>query len=441
MTKITIADSNDQKKPADGNVSSTKSSAAKAHTKSARKINVTKVSSEKPASKKTVSKKPKTAKKSPAKKSKSSRKINISTKSSSEPTSKEVKSTPKETGSAPKEAKSSPKETKPTKKIAVGSVSSVATHSTVQKSTTLSRRYVKPPQAEAAEAAEATPVPAPAPAAPTPVPVTPAPVPAPVKPAPTPTPAPTPAPTPTPTPAPKQTRKEARAARLAEKQARAAKAQAEKQARAAKAQAEKQARAAKIQAEKQARKSSRTTKTDQALKSAGRAAAKVTEPIKMDREFRKKRRGRRIVLALVCSAATVGALVAFVNINMPDISVRVAAIQTGIEATYPTFVPRNYSLSNVTSDKDGIVTMYFDGPDGASFTLSEERSTWDSNALLNNYVKKTYPSDYITLREQGITIYSRGEHASWVNGGLLYKIESTGKNLTKEQIRNIATSL
>ena len=144
---------------------------------------------------------------------------------------------------------------------------------------------------------------------------------------------------------------------------------------------------------------------------------------------------------MICSAATVGALVAFVNINMPDISVRVAAMQTGIEATYPTFIPRYYSLANVESDKDGIVTMRFNGPDGASFTLSEEKSTWDSNALLNNYVKKYYPSDYTTLREQGITIYTRGENAAWVNGGLLYKIESTGKYLTKEQIRNIATSL
>ena len=85
--------------------------------------------------------------------------------------------------------------------------------------------------------------------------------------------------------------------------------------------------------------------------------------------------------------------------------------------------------------------MTFSGPDGIYFTLSEEKSTWDSTALLNNYVKKNYPNDFTTLREQGITIYVRGEKASWVNGGLLYKIDATGKYLTKEQIRNIATSL
>ncbi len=191
----------------------------------------------------------------------------------------------------------------------------------------------------------------------------------------------------------------------------------------------------------------RSTKSDRALKAAARAVKRAEKierrivPDDVEHRIKRKNRGRRIFFAIVCSAATVSALVAFVNINMPDISVRVAAIQTGIEATYPTFIPRNYSLVDVKSDKDGIVTMHFDGPEGASFTLSEEKSTWDSNALLNNYVKKYYPSDYTTLREQGITIYTRGENASWVNGGLLYKIESTGKYLTKEQIRNIATSL
>lgn len=187
----------------------------------------------------------------------------------------------------------------------------------------------------------------------------------------------------------------------------------------------------------------KSSDTDKALKSALRSVATMNEPKteEMPKKFKKKHRGRRVVLALFCSAVTVAGLVAFVHFNMPDISVRVAALQTGIEATYPTFVPRNYSLSNVSSDRDGEVIMTFTGEGENSFTLSEEASTWDSTALLNNYVKKTYPADYTTMREQGITIYTRGDQASWVNGGILYKIQSSGKNLTKEQIRNIATSL
>lgn len=339
------------------------------------KIQIDDGKSKKPATKvvrEPVAKRP-VAKKPVAKKS-SVKKINVTKVSSKKPAKplKTAKKAVKIETKKPVAKKVIVKE----RKIIVNPVSSAATHSTLQKSTTLSRRYVHRPEAVVQPAAPKATV---APAAPK-IAVTPA--------------------------APKA--------------------------------------APKVTTEPKA-----AIKSERVLKSAARAAAKVDTPKEpalssnadLKREFKNKHRGRRILLALLCSAATVGALVAFVHFNMPDISVRVAAMQTGIEATYPTFVPRNYSLASVSSDKDDVIVMNFNGPDGASFTLSEEKSTWDSTALLNNYVKKTYPSDYATLREQGITIYTRGENASWVNGGILYKIATTGKNLTKEQIRNIATSL
>lgn len=272
----------------------------------------------------------------------------------------------------------SEKPVKKVKKIIVTDAPSV--HSTVQKSTTLSRRYVKKPVVTAAKKAEEKKVVA---------------------------------------------VKKAKAARLA-------------QLRAEKAAAKAARKAVKV--------AKKTSKNDRAIRSASAVITKMAkEPAKkapkMEREFKKKNKAGRVFLALICSGATVAALVAFVHFSIPDLSVRVAAIQTGIDAAYPTFVPRNYTLSNVTSDKEGVVVMTFTGPEGASFTLSEEKSTWDSTALLNNYVKKNYPNDFATLREQGITIFVRGEKASWVSGGLLYKIDATGKYLTKEQIRNIATSL
>ena len=148
-----------------------------------------------------------------------------------------------------------------------------------------------------------------------------------------------------------------------------------------------------------------------------------------------------IFLATICSAAAVGAIVYFVNLNMPDISVKVAAMQTGINASYPSYVPRDYSLSHVASDDGKRVTLTFDGPDDSSFVLTEEATSWDTTALLNNYVKKRFSSNFTTLREQGITIYIDNDSAAWINGGVLYQIKSTGRNLTKEQIRNIVVSL
>ena len=351
-------------------------------------------------------------------------------------------------------------ENKKTKSSASHSVSSSATHRTLQKSTTLSRRYVKRPIAKKINVTS-------------------------------------------PSDAPKKKNlniievsaddarkqeklalKKARQEKIAaEKAARAKKAAAEKAARAEKVAAEKAARAKKLATEKAARekrlaerkaavkkhitrpllrqraakpvakpiakKVTKTTPSDKVLSSAIKASSSdadkklndIEQSLEMEKNFRKKNRGRRILLALVCSAVTVGALVAFVHFNMPDISVKVAAMQTGIEATYPSFIPRGYTLSNVSSEKNDTVIISFTNSSDASFTLTEEKSTWDSTALLNNYVKKNYPSDYATLREQGITIYVRGEKACWVNGGILFKISSSGGTLTKEQIKNIATSM
>lgn len=149
----------------------------------------------------------------------------------------------------------------------------------------------------------------------------------------------------------------------------------------------------------------------------------------------------RIVLALTCAAAAVFAIVYFVNLNAPNISLKVAAMQTGIEATYPSYIPRDFNLSGITSE-DGKITLNFkNSSNGDDFSLIEENSSWDSNTLLNNYVRPTFGDDYITMREQGLTIYISGDSAAWVNGGVVYKLSVASGTLTKKQIRAIAVSL
>lgn len=155
----------------------------------------------------------------------------------------------------------------------------------------------------------------------------------------------------------------------------------------------------------------------------------------------KKRHGARFFIAIGCSAAAVAGLATFVVVNIPNISIKVASLQTGIDARYPDFAPRGYSMETVATDKDNKITMKFVGPNDAYFILTEENSTWDSTAVLNNYVKFNYSANYSTMHEQGITYYSDSGSAAWVNGGVLYKLDSFGKNLTREQIRNLVVSL
>ena len=148
-----------------------------------------------------------------------------------------------------------------------------------------------------------------------------------------------------------------------------------------------------------------------------------------------------VLLALSCAAAVVFAVVYFVNLNMPDISLKVAAMQSGIEASYPDYIPRNFALSGITSENGKITLEFNNVSDNIVFTLIEEQSHWDSSALLSNYVRPEYGNDYTAVREQGLTIYISKSDASWVNGGVLYKIITKNGSLTKKQICSIAASL
>ena len=147
----------------------------------------------------------------------------------------------------------------------------------------------------------------------------------------------------------------------------------------------------------------------------------------------------RAVLAATCVATIVFATIYFINLASSDMSIKVAAMQSGIEATYPAYVPRGYELSDVVSSS-GKITMHFNGEEG-SFGLTEENSSWDSEALLNNYVKPTYNTDYTVIRENGLTLYMGNDWEAWVNGGKLYKLSVDSGSLTKKQMKSIATSL
>lgn len=184
---------------------------------------------------------------------------------------------------------------------------------------------------------------------------------------------------------------------------------------------------------------------EQALRSV---AAMDDEPMdnksKHTRAKAKKTRRKggftRFALAFGCAGACIAAVIYFVGSNIPDISVQVAAMQTGINAAYPSYIPRDYSLGDISSE-NGRLTMHFNGPNGSSFTLVEEKSSWDSSALQHNYVEPTWGEDFSTTHEQGVTIFLSGSDAAWVNGGILYKITSSGNDLTKKQLRNIVTSM
>ena len=128
-------------------------------------------------------------------------------------------------------------------------------------------------------------------------------------------------------------------------------------------------------------------------------------------------------------------------LNLPNLSVKVAAVQAGIAASYPSYQPSGYSLNGPVAYSNGQVNMKFAANVGPqNFEVSQSKTTWDSSALLENYVAPSSKGQYETFTDGGLTVYVYGSNAAWVNGGILYSIEGNAP-LSSDQIRKIATSM
>lgn len=160
------------------------------------------------------------------------------------------------------------------------------------------------------------------------------------------------------------------------------------------------------------------------------------------RHYRKMGFGfRRVVLAMACAAVAVFAIVYFVNVNSPDISMKVAAMQTGIDAHYPNYVPRDYNLSDITSENGKITLNFRNDTTGDAFSLIEEKSDWNTNMLLNEFVRPNFGDNYTVVSDNGFNIYISNGNAAWVNDGIFYRIVVKAGILTKKQISTIAAKL
>jgi len=127
--------------------------------------------------------------------------------------------------------------------------------------------------------------------------------------------------------------------------------------------------------------------------------------------------------------------------NIPSISVSVAASQAGVAASYPKYTPDGYRLDQPVTYSDGeVVLSFISNSADNGYKITQTRSSWDSSAVLENIVRKSAGDNYIQTKERGLTIYSYDKSVAWVNGGILYVIES-GATLSGDAIRKIATSL
>lgn len=153
-----------------------------------------------------------------------------------------------------------------------------------------------------------------------------------------------------------------------------------------------------------------------------------------------KRRGSRLMSIASVSLALLLLAGYFTYINLPNLSVRVAAVQAGINANYPGYRPDGYRMAGVNYDKGSVRIKFAANAGPQNFTITQQQTAWDSTAVKENYVTPNWGNDVVPYTEHGLTIYSHEGNAAWVNGGILYTISGDAP-LSASQVRGIATSL
>jgi hypothetical protein len=177
----------------------------------------------------------------------------------------------------------------------------------------------------------------------------------------------------------------------------------------------------------------------EAIKHAVEQTHKTT---KHHQTLRQRMRPRQQVTAILSATFALVLMAGYLTyLNLPSLSVRVAASQAGIDARYPDYHPDGYALNGPVTFTDGRVSMNFKANAGeVAYTINQSKSGWDNDAVLDNYVTPRAGTTYTPYNVRGLTIFTYKDDAAWVNGGILYTIEGDA-HLSSDQIRHIATSL
>ena len=128
---------------------------------------------------------------------------------------------------------------------------------------------------------------------------------------------------------------------------------------------------------------------------------------------------------------------------VPAVSIRIAASQAGINASYPTYTPDDYGVYGPAISQDKKVLIKYKQKNGDKmYTISQSYSNWDSSALYENLVKTWPDKSPNTTRVNGLTVYSTSnyENVAWVNRGILFTIIGNA-DLDSRKIERIVSSM
>lgn len=186
----------------------------------------------------------------------------------------------------------------------------------------------------------------------------------------------------------------------------------------------------------------KSTKDEIFEKAIARATSHEQLPVKPAKQKLLKSRKKVTSFLTAFSVLLIGSFIIYSNLN--NINLYVDGLKAGFKPTLPSYNPSGYGLNKLTAASNIVSANYRSQFNNQKYSIVEQPSTWDSPTLQDSFVKNIAGNNYQTINTSDLTIYLYGQsgnnNATWVNGGLWYRLYSHS-SLTNNQIIQIANSL
>lgn len=129
-------------------------------------------------------------------------------------------------------------------------------------------------------------------------------------------------------------------------------------------------------------------------------------------------------------------------IKLPQLSVKLAATKSHVNASLPTYVPPGFAMSgHAKATEDKVVVSFKSKEDPAkSFSLTQRNSNMDSTAMASTLLPTKAAVQTSQINGTTVYIYDANNDAMWVNHGVHYQLHDKA-NLDSNEVLKIAQSL
>jgi hypothetical protein len=189
---------------------------------------------------------------------------------------------------------------------------------------------------------------------------------------------------------------------------------------------------------------------ERAIEAAESHTQTYVEPKKAARQARKQAKSaakaarqpaHHHLASVVATSVAVLALCGVIGFqNKTALTLRFADAKAGFHASLPNYQPDGYNVGAFNYSVGTVGTSFHNATTGRDYTLNQQSTNWDSQALLDNYVSKNYPSYQVLQTDQQIVYVFGKNDATWIKNGIWYQLISNG-SLSTSQVLNIANSL